>query len=399
MKPGFIYTIARADNVAAERHKKTMTSLRGMTWSHPRGYDPMVACAESWLDKTGIQIEWEKRSLQDFESFPVDELARRYDLIVIDHPHVGQITRENCLLPLDVPDRREAIEILRHQSVGLSLESYRYAGRLWALPIDAATQVQAWRPDRIKVPATDWDQVMRLARTGRVLCPMRPPHSLMVFYTLSANLGHPCNADGPGVLIDPVFGIEVFERMKALMAHVDPACYEMDPIAVYELLADGESPVACVPLIYGYVSYARDDFRPARVAFADIPVADKEGPIGSALGGTGIAVSARSAHPKEAVDFAFWIAGAEIQRSIYASGGGQPANSVAWDDESVNRATHNFYIKTRATVEGAWMRPRHDGYMAFQENAALLLVEALRGNADAVKVVAELNRQFAASFR
>ncbi len=106
----------------------------------------MVACAESWLDKTGIQIEWEKRSLQDFESFPVDELARRYDLIVIDHPHVGQITRENCLLPLDVPDRREAIEILRHQSVGLSLESYRYAGRLWALPIDAATQVQAWRP-------------------------------------------------------------------------------------------------------------------------------------------------------------------------------------------------------------------------------------------------------------
>src|SRR5690606_22482026 len=62
-------------------------ALKGMTWSHPRGYDPMVACAQDWLEQTGVSIEWDKRSLQDFESFPVEELARRYDLIVIDHPH------------------------------------------------------------------------------------------------------------------------------------------------------------------------------------------------------------------------------------------------------------------------------------------------------------------------
>ena len=79
--------------------------LKGMTWSHPRGYDPMVATAEAWRDRTGIGIEWDKRSLQDFESFPVEELARRYDLIVIDHPHVGQITAEKCLAPLDLPGR------------------------------------------------------------------------------------------------------------------------------------------------------------------------------------------------------------------------------------------------------------------------------------------------------
>ena len=55
--------------------------------------------------KTGVAIDWDKRSLQDFESFPVEELARAYDLIVIDHPHVGQITGEGCLAPLDVPGR------------------------------------------------------------------------------------------------------------------------------------------------------------------------------------------------------------------------------------------------------------------------------------------------------
>ncbi|TIW79817.1 MAG: carbohydrate ABC transporter substrate-binding protein, partial [Mesorhizobium sp.] len=58
--------------------------LKGMTWSHPRGYDPMMACSALWQEKTGVSIEWEKRSLQDFESFPVEELARAYDLIVID---------------------------------------------------------------------------------------------------------------------------------------------------------------------------------------------------------------------------------------------------------------------------------------------------------------------------
>ena len=80
-------------------------TLKGMTWSHPRGYDPMVACSALWKEKTGVEIAWDKRSLQDFESFPVEELARAYDLIVIDHPHVGQITGEGCLAPLDVAGR------------------------------------------------------------------------------------------------------------------------------------------------------------------------------------------------------------------------------------------------------------------------------------------------------
>ena len=33
--------------------------LKGMTWSHPRGYDPMVACSALWKDKTGVEVVWE----------------------------------------------------------------------------------------------------------------------------------------------------------------------------------------------------------------------------------------------------------------------------------------------------------------------------------------------------
>ncbi|HMN85556.1 MAG TPA: carbohydrate ABC transporter substrate-binding protein, partial [Bauldia sp.] len=58
-------------------------TLRGMTWSHPRGYDPVVAAAKLYEEKTGVAVHWDKRSLQDFESYPVEDLAARYDLIII----------------------------------------------------------------------------------------------------------------------------------------------------------------------------------------------------------------------------------------------------------------------------------------------------------------------------
>ena len=141
-----------------------------MTWSHPRGYDPMVACSALWKQRTGVTVEWDKRSLQDFESYPVQDLAARYDLIVIDHPHVGQITAENCLLPLD---RAADGEALARGSVGRSYPSYFWQERQWALPIDAATQVQAWRSDLLAAPARTWAEVLTLAEEGRVLCPLR----------------------------------------------------------------------------------------------------------------------------------------------------------------------------------------------------------------------------------
>jgi len=179
-----------------------LTTLKGMTWSHPRGYDPMVACSSLWQEKTGTTIEWDKRSLQDFESFPVEELARAYDLIVIDHPHVGQITAESCLAPLDVAGREAERAALASGSVGQSYPSYAWQGRQWAFPIDAASQVQAWRPDALDAPPARWSEVLDLARQGRVLLPLRPPHVLMAFYTLAGNLGHPCSTDPSRDFID-----------------------------------------------------------------------------------------------------------------------------------------------------------------------------------------------------
>jgi multiple sugar transport system substrate-binding protein len=367
--------------------------LRGMTWDHPRAVDPLVAASAQWERRTGVAIAWDARSLQDFETYPVKELAERYDLIVIDHPHVGQITAENCLVPLeDLGDDAERRDVERG-SLGASFQSYCWEGRQWALPIDAAAQVQAWQPQLIGSPALSWAEVVALAGEGRVHCPMRPPHSLMSLYTLCGLLGRSPRGES-AQLFDPVVGAAAYRALLSLTGNIDPACFEMDPIAVLENMAQPHSRIALVPLIYGYVSYSLEGFRNSRIAFADLATFESGVPAGSALGGTGIAVSAFSRSPDEAVAFAYWLASADVQRGLYASAGGQPAHSSAWSDAAVNAPVLDFYSATKATLESAWVRPRHDGYMGFQQAASDRINAGLRSDEDGAAVIADLNRLY-----
>ncbi len=365
--------------------------LRGMTWDHPRGYDPLAACSAAWFARSRVRITWERRSLQDFESFPVGELAARYDLIVIDHPHVGQVTREGCLAPLgDAAD----CERLAGGAVGASVQSYFWGQWLWALPIDAAAQVQAWRPDRVPGPLPDWVSVLALAAEGKVLCPLRPPHNLMALFTLSGLAGYPGRGHA-GDLLEPGAGQEAYVRLSELFSRLDPVCLAMDPIAVLERMAGSDPSAVCTPLIYGYVSYSRSGAHGAPIAFGDLaPLVRGGSRSGSALGGTGIAVSARSPEREAAIEFARWVADAEAQSGPYLAGGGQPAHRAAWEDPFANRESIDFFRNTRATLEGAWIRPRQAGYMTFQVAAAERLNEALATREPAAVVIAAINRLY-----
>lgn len=368
-----------------------MTVLKGMTWSHPRGYDPMVATARHWRETTGVEIVWDQRSLQDFETFPVEELARAYDLIVIDHPHVGQVTAEGCLAPLDEKGREAELAALAAGSVGRSFSSYQWGGRQWALPIDAAAQVQLYRADRVE-PARDWAGVMALARAGEVVLPMLAPHGLMTFFTIAGGLGTPCHT-GPGELIATADGVAVIERLRELTALIEPSNFAMDPIMASEAMARADAVVAVMPYGYGYANYALAGFRAARLTAADIPDLGR-GPVGSALGGTGIAVSAFSAAHGAAVDYAFWVASGAVQQGLYAAAGGQPGHAAGWESELVNARVDGFYTDTRKTLEGAWVRPRHNGYMGFQSAASARLNAGLIGRDNAATIVADLNRLY-----
>jgi len=79
-----------------------MIELTGITWNHTRGYLPMVATAQRFSElHPDVSITWHKRSLQQFADAPLSDLATRFDLMVIDHPSIGEAAQHNLLLPLD----------------------------------------------------------------------------------------------------------------------------------------------------------------------------------------------------------------------------------------------------------------------------------------------------------
>jgi multiple sugar transport system substrate-binding protein len=373
-----------------------MITLRGMTWNHPRGFDPLVAASQLFADRhPDVCLTWEKRSLQDFEHFPVEVLAETYDLIVIDHPHIGGLADAGVLLPFDGQNDTALADLARN-SVGPSFGSYRWSNRQWALPIDAAAQVQAWRPDVLSRPFHYWADVLALAKDGRVLWPLRAPHQLMSFMTLAANLGTPCNTEA-GDLLESDHAVVALERLRELSLLVPDACRSLDPIAALELLSSDDR-WAMAPLTYGYVSYAHDGFRKKLIRFADIPALGAHGPVGSVIGGTGLAISAKCTHPKAAFDYAFLVASESIQKGLYASAGGQPAHRAAWLDKVVNEAAHGFYVDTLATLDQVWLRPRHEGYIAFQSEASTLIDAFLDGAASAHATAQALNNGYQRSW-
>jgi multiple sugar transport system substrate-binding protein len=351
-------------------------ALRAISWDHPRGVGCLLPCSQQWSDSgRGYSLEWATRSLQEFGQQPIAELAEAFDLIVVDHPHIPQAHAEQLLLPLNEQGFNSKLVTLANESVGLSHHSYAYCGTQYALAIDAAAQVAAYRPDLLgDCPPTDWDHVLDLARDKRVLWPAKPADAISSFITLASNSGYPIDVHDE--FIDEAAGLDVLARMHSLADLVPPSCLEQNPIETTELLAMSEQ-WCYSPLLYGYSNYSRNGFRKNLVAFTDIPEG-LNGVAGSCLGGTGIAVSARSRHPDVAIDFAFWLASANVQRGVYFDSGGQPANAAAWDDPLLNQASHDFFAGTRRTLDGAILRPRRTFWPVLQDAAGAWINLALR---------------------
>lgn len=332
------------------------TALRGMTWDHPRGVGGLRECAPLLLERHGVVIEWEARSLLAFGDQHIADFAGDFDVMVIDHPHVADAVDAGALLALgDHPQ-------LALESVGYSHESYNYGGRQWALAVDAAAQVSAFRPDLADGAPTYWADVFELARTGTVLWPWKPVDAFSTFATLLAQADAPLAA--PGRFIDRAAAEEAIDFMIRLADVVPDWCVNANPIDVAEALVASDDYSVGVAL-FGYSNYSRAGFRPKLLAYDDIPSFDGRA-SGSTLGGAGVAVSATTRHPELAIAVAVTLAGAEAQRGAYTLGGGQPGNLLAWKSSSVNEITHGFFRNTLRTLERAWVRPRVAGWPDLQ---------------------------------
>ena len=74
--------------------------LRGSSWAHVRGHEPLVEASAAYARAHDVEIEWVPRTLTEFGVLDIGDLARQFDLVVIDHPHVGTVAASRTLVPL-----------------------------------------------------------------------------------------------------------------------------------------------------------------------------------------------------------------------------------------------------------------------------------------------------------
>ncbi|WBP93359.1 hypothetical protein [Mycolicibacterium neoaurum] len=344
---------------------------RGLTWNHPRGTDALRAA----LDEPGApacHIEWDAQSLEGFESAPVARNAATYDLLVLDHPHIGEALAQHALRPLEELFEPAELDRWRKASVGRSFESYAAQGKTWALPLDAATQVSALADPALPVPDT-WEQAVTLAREVPSVLPTTGPHLFLTLCAMAVAHGEEPGGRGSRFLSTEA----VAEALSTIAAFVDVQTdgpHVHNPITVLDAMSRPGGPVYC-PHVYGYVNYSQGAVtRP--VSFHDAPQG-RSGRRGSVLGGTGIAVSARCEPDAALRDHIRWLMSESAQRDFIPRHAGQPSAIAAWRDPDLNAAARQFYVHTHATITDAWIRPRHDGAIAFQRRAAHRVREAV----------------------
>lgn len=351
-----------------------------MTWNHTRGLLPMQATAQRFSElHPGVDILWQKRSLQQFADAPLSDLVSRFDLLVIDHPSVGEAAHEDLLLPLD---EQLPVEFLADQAantVGASHRSYHYEGHQYALAIDAATPIAGWRSDLLshvdaELPQT-WDDLLALARRGLVTVPSIPIDSLMNVFMLANALGAEPFTDPDHVIPSQAAGSEALRLLRELVQQSAPGSLERNPIKTWQLLATSDS-VAYCPFAYGYSNYSRNGYATHTLQTGGLIQLNGKR-LCSTLGGAGLAISRHCKHPEAAVEYALFVASSETQRTLYAFSGGQPGHRAAWLDRDLNAHTHNFFRNTLSTLDAAWVRPRFPGFIAFQDAASTIVHEYL----------------------
>ena len=367
--------------------------LKGITWGHSRGITPLVAFSQRYSElNTGIEIQWSKRTLQQFADFPIEKLTEIYDLLIIDHPWVGCAAATNCVLPLDQYLPKKYLDEQLKNTVGYSHLSYQYNLHQWALAIDAATPAASYRPDLFEkdnaVVPTSWADLLSLAKRGKVAVPAIPIDLLMNFYMFCIAAGKEPFLNNKEV-IDRHTGLAALELMHDLYSLVDKKMFSLNPIGVAELMSSTDDYWYC-PFAYCYSNYSREGYAKHMLRYADL-VRYKGKKLKTTIGGTGLAVSAFSKNKAAAVDFAAAIASSKCQSTLYVENGGQPGHKAGWTSRMANQLCNHFFDTLLPVMENGYVRPRYNGYLYFQDHAGEIIQQYLMHGGGPDKVLHDID--------
>jgi multiple sugar transport system substrate-binding protein len=365
-----------------------MIHLQGMTWDHRRATEPLATLDVAFgKERPDVAVSWRSRPLSGFEFDPIERLAQENDFVIFDHPFCGRIAATGCFLSMT-----QLLEQVGGEGafVGPSMASYHYGDGHWGIPVDAACQIAVYRRDLLErldtgLPIT-WEETCKLGERARrcglsLAIGLQGVHALMTLFSLCAALGAPFAGDDGA--IDETAAPEALSQMRRLLGLCNAPVLEWNSIAVHEALAAQDDLVYC-PAVYGYAAYGETD-RATRLAFGSFAgVASSGSCAGATIGGAGLGISARvlrdEATHQAALAYARMAASGLCQRQVFAAHHGQPAHNDAWRDEAIDAQFNGFYSATRQTLEQTWIRPRYDGYLAFQGQGGDMVEAHLRGD-------------------
>ena len=369
--------------------------LKGITWAHSRGYTSIAAVSQRFCElHPNVDIRWEKRSLQEFADAPIENLAKEYDFLIIDHPWAGFAVSSGILLPLNKYLTSEYLDEQEKNSVGKSHVSYEFDGVQSALAIDAAAPIAVYRPDYFKqsgepVPKT-FEEVLSLAKKKVVAYAGIPINLLMDFYMFSNTLTDDLFTDE--YVVSDEIGTQALESMRELASYCTKDIFNWDPINVHEQLS-GDNNLYYCPFAYGYTNYSREGYSKHILKAGDV-VSYHNKLLKTVLGGTGLAVSSKCSQIDIAVEFAAYAASGIIQRTLFFDCGGQPGHRSAWTDLETNRRSLDFFKDTLQTLDISFLRPRYSGYLHFQDNAGDFVQDYVKNGGNPKEIIRQMNELY-----
>lgn len=374
--------------------------LTGIAWDHRRCWGPLDASVAPYRQSSGLEVRWDRRSLYSFGEGDLGSYADKYDLVIYDHPFVGDISHHGWMLDLAPFLSAEQRAHFAGDEVGASWRSYAYDGGIWGLPLDTAAQAAAWRQDLLDahgfaVPQS-LSEVRQLAERGRakgvaVGWPAVPTDLMCTLMSVAASMGRNPGHDG-GDFLDPGDAEAAVGELAALARLVHPASKGWNPIRCLDHIATNDD-LAYVPYLFNYVNYS-SAAAGRRITFGRAPVVAAGQPAHTILGGAGIGISAKTKHPQAAFDYAMWLCSPQYQAGDYVKYGGQPGSRTAWTSEACNALTGDFFRSTLPVMDAAYLRPTHPGFVPFFHEATLRLATVVFEGASLRPFVDWLNQSY-----
>jgi multiple sugar transport system substrate-binding protein len=268
-----------------------------------------------------------------------------------------------------LPWPEEAAAQVRAGSIGATVQSGTYEGRLYAAPFTTNTQLLWYRTDRVPRPPQTWDEMIEMAERlrpgeGRIQVQGNRYEGLTVwFVSLLASAGGQVIDDRGEPALDPAATTRALEVMRrvARSPAAPPALSTSQEDDARLAFESGDS---AFMVNYTFVWPSAQQNAPqvaANMGWARWPRVDADEPSHVTIGGINLGVGAYSDHPDLAFEAATCLRSPENQIIATEKGGLPPTTEALYDDARI-RAAFPFADVLRATLVDATQRPQTPAY-------------------------------------